>query len=110
MSAEALASKSGPTALKTIPSRYLVTTDGHAIPPATQESMATRAHAIVYKVQASHVAMISQPAATLRVILTAATANRNDQWTNESAGTGVGDSPVVELRPCRTRSGTSRRP
>ena len=36
--------------------------------------MATRAHAIVYKVKASHVAMISQPAAKLGVILTAATA------------------------------------
>ena len=35
--------------------------------------MATRAHAIVYKVKASHVAMISQPAATLRAIFTAAT-------------------------------------
>ena len=61
-------------AWKTIPSRYLVATDDHAIPPATQEFMSSRAHAIVYKVKASHVAMISQPAATLRVILVAATA------------------------------------
>ena len=36
--------------------------------------MSSRAHAIVYKVKASPVAMISQPAATLRVILIAATA------------------------------------
>jgi hypothetical protein len=34
--------------------------------------MAARAHATVYKVNASDVPMISQPAATLKVILAAA--------------------------------------
>jgi pimeloyl-ACP methyl ester carboxylesterase len=73
-SQEAFASKSGEPAWKTIPSWYLVSTQDHAIPPATQEFMAARAHATVYKVKASHVLMISQPAATLKVILTAAKA------------------------------------
>jgi pimeloyl-ACP methyl ester carboxylesterase len=71
-SQEAFASKSGEPAWKTIPSWYLVSTQDHAIPPATQEYMAARAHATVYKVNASDVPMISQPAATLKVILAAA--------------------------------------
>ena len=71
-SQEAFASKSGEPAWKTIPSWYLVSTQDHAIPPKTQEFMAARAHAHVYKVKASHVPMISQPAATLKVILAAA--------------------------------------
>jgi pimeloyl-ACP methyl ester carboxylesterase len=71
-SQEAFASKSGEPAWKTIPSWYLVTTHDHAIPPATQRFMAARAHATVFQVAASHVPMISQPAATLKVILAAA--------------------------------------
>jgi pimeloyl-ACP methyl ester carboxylesterase len=71
-SQEAFASKSGEPAWKTIPSWYLVSTEDHAIPPATQEFMAARAHATVYKIKASHVLMISQPHATLKVILAAA--------------------------------------
>ena len=65
-------SKSGEPAWKTIPSWYLVSTEDHAIPPKTQEFMAARAHAHVYKVSASHVLMISHPAATLKMILAAA--------------------------------------
>jgi hypothetical protein len=49
----------------------LVATEDHAIPPTTQEFMAARAHAQVYKVKASHV-LISQPGGTLKVILAAA--------------------------------------
>jgi pimeloyl-ACP methyl ester carboxylesterase len=71
-SQEAFASKSGEPAWKTIPSWYLVSSQDHAIPPKTQEFMAARAHAHVYKVNASHVPMISRPAATLKVILAAA--------------------------------------
>ena len=71
-SQEAFASKSGEPAWKTIPSWYLVTTRDHAIPPATQRFMAARAHASVFQVAASHVPMISQPAATLQAILAAA--------------------------------------
>jgi pimeloyl-ACP methyl ester carboxylesterase len=71
-SQEAFASKSGEPAWKTIPSWYLVSTQDHAIPPATQRFMAARAHATVFQVAASHVPMISQPAATLKAILAAA--------------------------------------
>jgi pimeloyl-ACP methyl ester carboxylesterase len=71
-SQEAFASKSGEPAWKTIPSWYLVSTQDHAVPPKTQELMAARAHAHMSKVSASHVLMISHPAATLKVILAAA--------------------------------------
>jgi pimeloyl-ACP methyl ester carboxylesterase len=71
-SQEAFASLSGEPAWKTIPSWYLVTTQDHAIPPATQIFMAHRANAKIFTVKASHVPMISQPAATTNVILAAA--------------------------------------
>jgi pimeloyl-ACP methyl ester carboxylesterase len=65
-------SESGAPAWRTTPSWYLVATQDEAIPPATQRFMAARAHATVAQVRASHVAMISQPAATTRLILRAA--------------------------------------
>jgi pimeloyl-ACP methyl ester carboxylesterase len=71
-SQEAFASLSGEPAWKTIPSWYLVSTQDHAIPPATQRFMADRAHATVSEVRASHVPMVSKPAATMTVILAAA--------------------------------------
>jgi pimeloyl-ACP methyl ester carboxylesterase len=71
-SQEAFASPSGEPAWKTIPSWYLLTTQDHAIPPTTQMFMAQRAHAKIFKVKASHVPMISQPAATTNAILAAA--------------------------------------
>ena len=71
---EAFGSLSGDPAWKTIPSWYLVATQDHAIPPVTQRFMAARAHATVVEVSASHVAMISQPEATTRLILEAARA------------------------------------
>jgi pimeloyl-ACP methyl ester carboxylesterase len=71
-SEEAFQSLSGKPAWKTIPSWYLVATHDHAIPPATQRFMAARAHATVFHVKSSHVPMISHPAATMKVILTAA--------------------------------------
>jgi pimeloyl-ACP methyl ester carboxylesterase len=73
-SQEAFESLSGDPAWKTIPSWYLVATQDHAIPPATQRFMAHRAHATVSEVKASHVPMISRPAATMKVILAAAKA------------------------------------
>jgi pimeloyl-ACP methyl ester carboxylesterase len=73
-SQEAFESLSGEPAWKTIPSWYLVATQDHAIPPATQRFMADRAHATVSQVKASHVPMISKPAATMKVILAAAKA------------------------------------
>jgi pimeloyl-ACP methyl ester carboxylesterase len=71
-SQEAFESLSGEPAWKTIPSWYLVATQDHAIPPATQRFMAGRAHATVSQVKASHVPMVSKPAATMKVILAAA--------------------------------------
>ena len=71
-SQEAFASLAGEPAWKTIPSWYLVATQDHAIPPATQMFMAHRANAKVLTVKASHVPMVSQPAATTKVILAAA--------------------------------------
>jgi len=71
-SQEAFASLSGEPAWNTIPSWYLVATQDHAIPPATQMFMAHRANAKVLTVKASHVPMVSQPAATTKVILAAA--------------------------------------
>lgn len=73
-SQEAFESPSGEPAWKTIPSWYLVATQDHAIPPATQRFMAKRANATTAEVKASHVPMISQPAVTTRLILTAADA------------------------------------
>src|SRR6266853_1170757 len=69
---EAFTSPSGDPAWKTIPSWYMVATQDHAIPPATERFMAQRAHATTVEVDSSHVAMISQPEATTRLILDAA--------------------------------------
>lgn len=69
---EAFVAPSGEPAWKTIPSWYLVATQDRAIPPATQRFMAGSAHATVSEVKASHVPMVSKPAATLEVILAAA--------------------------------------
>jgi pimeloyl-ACP methyl ester carboxylesterase len=71
-SQEAFESLSGPPAWKTIPSWYLVATQDHAIPPATQRFMADRAHATLSQVKASHVPMVSKTRATMKVILAAA--------------------------------------
>jgi pimeloyl-ACP methyl ester carboxylesterase len=71
-SQEAFQSLSGKPAWKTIPSWYLVASQDHAIPPATQIFMAARAHATVFHAKSSHVPMISHPTATLKVILAAA--------------------------------------
>src|SRR6202040_2677300 len=71
-SKEAFQSLSGEPAWRTIPSWYMVATQDNAIPPATERFMAARAHATVVEVSASHVAMISQPEATTRLILEAA--------------------------------------
>ena len=71
-SVAAFTEPSGAPAWKEIPSWYLVATDDHAIPPATQWFMAGRAGATTASVSASHVPMMSQPDATTRLILQAA--------------------------------------
>lgn len=55
-----------------MPSWYLLATEDHAIPPAAQEFMATRAGAHITRVRASHVPMQSKPEATTELILQAA--------------------------------------
>lgn len=65
---------SGPPAWATIPSWYLVATEDHTIPPATQRFMAERAGATVMEVESSHVAMTSQPGRTTHLIEAAAEA------------------------------------
>ncbi|MDT4922447.1 MAG: hypothetical protein QOG01_160 [Pseudonocardiales bacterium] len=71
-SVAAFTEPSGEPAWRTVPSWYLVATQDHAIPPATQWFMAHRAHAHIATVKASHVPMISHPAVTTDLILQAA--------------------------------------
>lgn len=71
-SVAAFTEPSGAPAWTTIPSWYLVATNDKAIPPATQSFMARRAHARIATVNASHVPMISHPAATTDLIRQAA--------------------------------------
>lgn len=68
----AFQSASGAPAWKTIPSWYLVASEDRTIPPATQRFMAERAGAHTSEVRSSHVAHISHPDQTLRIILKAA--------------------------------------
>ena len=58
----------------TIPAWYLVATQDHAIPPATQRFMAQRAGAHVVEVATSHAAMIAEPGAVTELILDAVAA------------------------------------
>lgn len=55
-------------AWQTIPSTYVICEADNAIPVALQESMATRADAVV-RLHASHSPFLSQPAAVARLIL-----------------------------------------
>jgi pimeloyl-ACP methyl ester carboxylesterase len=71
LSAAALGEPSGAAAWKTIPSWYLLATQDNTIPPATQEFMAERAGSTTVKVRSSHVAMQSNPKATVSLILDA---------------------------------------
>jgi pimeloyl-ACP methyl ester carboxylesterase len=71
-SVAAFTEPSGDPAWKTVPSWYLVSTNDHAIPPATQWFMAHRGHAHIETVKASHVPYISRPGVTTDLILEAA--------------------------------------
>jgi pimeloyl-ACP methyl ester carboxylesterase len=51
--------------------RWIVAAD-HVIPPAAQLAMAQHAQAHIVKVDASHLSMISHPAAVTRLIVAAA--------------------------------------
>lgn len=63
---------SGPTSWPSTPSWYLVSANDTVIPPASQRFMANRIGANTSEVQASHVALVSQPGAVADVIATAA--------------------------------------
>ena len=65
---------SGPAAWETIPSWYVVASEDHTIPPATQRFMAERAGATTIEIRSSHVAMMSHPKQVADVIETAADA------------------------------------
>ncbi|RHA41013.1 alpha/beta fold hydrolase [Cellulomonas rhizosphaerae] len=67
----ALITPSGPPAWKTIPSWYLRAGDDHLIPPAAQAAMAARAGSWTRTIASSHVAMMSHPGATTKIILRA---------------------------------------
>jgi len=69
----AFGTPSGVPAWKTIPSWYLVASQDHTIPPTAERVMAARANAHTIEINSSHVAMISHPAVTTRLILRAAT-------------------------------------
>jgi pimeloyl-ACP methyl ester carboxylesterase len=71
----ACATPSRAPAWKTIPSWYLVATNDHTIPPTAERVMAARAGAHTIEIRSSHVAMISHPDATTRLILEAATSH-----------------------------------
>lgn len=72
----ALAEPSGPPAWKQIPSWYLVGRDDKAIPPLTEEFMASRATSRVVEIDSSHASPVSHPDAVTDLILAAARATR----------------------------------
>jgi pimeloyl-ACP methyl ester carboxylesterase len=65
---------SGPVGWKTLPSWALISPNDVTIGPSAERFMAERAGADVVEVDASHVAMISQPQATTDLILAAVAA------------------------------------
>jgi len=67
----ALTQRSGPPAWRRIPSWYLVGLQDKAIPPATQEFMATRARSHTVEINSSHASLVSHPRAVTNLILAA---------------------------------------
>lgn len=68
----ALLEPSGAPAWRTLPSWYLLGTEDNIVPPALQSSMAERAHSHILRVPASHLSMLSRPAAVTSIITAAA--------------------------------------
>jgi pimeloyl-ACP methyl ester carboxylesterase len=68
----ALTEKSAAAAWKTIPSWYLIGRQDDAIPPATQQFMAHRAHSRTVSINASHASLVSHPSAVTKLVLAAA--------------------------------------
>jgi pimeloyl-ACP methyl ester carboxylesterase len=69
-----LTEESGVPAWATIPSWDVIGTEDHAITPASQLAMANRANAQITKIDAPHLAMLSDPHAVAKVIERAAEA------------------------------------
>ena len=67
-----LSTPSGVPGWRTIPSWYLVAANDATIPPEAERVMAKRAGARTVEVASSHVAMISKPAETIELIVSAA--------------------------------------
>lgn len=59
-------------AWKSIPTWYLITTEDRCIPPDLQRFMAKRMNAKTTEINASHSVFVSQPGATVKIILDAA--------------------------------------
>ncbi|MEV5647446.1 alpha/beta hydrolase [Nocardia sp. NPDC052254] len=73
IAASANVEPSGPPAWSNLPSWYLVSAGDTVIPPEAERFMAMRMGAHTSEVQASHVALVSQPAVVADVITAAAT-------------------------------------
>jgi pimeloyl-ACP methyl ester carboxylesterase len=71
LAASALTDLSGRAAWAHLPSFYVLGTLDRIIPPAIQQSMATRAHSKVIKVAAGHLSMITKPLAVTAAIVAA---------------------------------------
>ncbi|MET8954253.1 alpha/beta fold hydrolase [Streptomyces sp. NPDC004393] len=72
ITAQALGEPSGTPAWKTIPSWYLVARADHAIPPAAERFMASRAHAHTIEVNAPHAVQLTDPGAVTHLVEQAA--------------------------------------
>jgi pimeloyl-ACP methyl ester carboxylesterase len=70
----AFTEESGVPAWATIPSWDVIGTEDHAITPASQVAMATRANADITKIDAPHLSMLSDPRSVAKVIERAAKA------------------------------------
>jgi pimeloyl-ACP methyl ester carboxylesterase len=63
-----LSEPSGPPAWAKIPAWSLIGTEDHAVPPALQEQMSTRAGAHISFVKAGHLSLITRPNAVVAII------------------------------------------
>src|SRR4051812_14100049 len=76
LAVDAASGTTAATAWTNIPSWYLIGSEDHAIPPATQRFMAERAHAHIVTVAASHASPVSHPHNVEQLIVGAADATR----------------------------------
>jgi pimeloyl-ACP methyl ester carboxylesterase len=83
--AQTLQEPSGTPAWRSVPSWYLVARDDQVLPAQAQRFMAQRAGARIHEIAASHVAMISQPAAAADLVRRAAQGRRPEAGTAPSA-------------------------